>query len=817
MDEYKKHIEGLGGIIKQKKLRFREHAIFYRSSHERGIIQFDKGEKEVFSIVSVGPTSFIFHPPFSSSGEDDAYNDLNFKTALELYRPKDEDLLRLEKEGLLEWRERCSFRIRWRQDDTFGWHALDHPQLSTYQDVINFIEEKGDDLFNLPLRPHVLDFISGGNHPWIDEVRSIWNDVRSNSWSIIRDQISDVDEGTWNERLDELQVIGLIDDEFWHKAQSNVADRVVSENSEGFSFIPRLELYDTSGIGEPSVTYFKRIDESEQGDVRVIVPDKTWESLHNILNSNSDRKKPFVFCHASHLCDESPGSVADGCSDYRTSPKDGKTNMYGSRPVIWLRFGAREEDYEWVPLVLVDPYDTPSPGENIRFIMPCQMFKRNGRFMLPYCGSFSPLSETCPSIGHGRSIVEWNGIYFADDYQSFLETMGVPFDKELSNGAGIFLHVGHITEIYNSVLKLGKGFRLSYVPSLTGDKISPLRYSLVRTLMHEIGHHLFRIPYGPGRDGKFLPEAYAQWFSNLYCMGMLKDDLSPVEFDSNQPYVPVSQLSSYLFYYSLRQKPPYRAYRVLNLFRDMEGFKDVNGDVFSGDSREMQGLIYRHLPSIINSSPEIKRALEVEHEATNGFIVGAMAFNAPKIQKDETKISPDELFRLYNGGFRPRAIPELDTCDVMATIRKACRQKQPIIRQSLIKKVIDILGYGDMGDYTLRFWSEPLDEAKDRRIVYEESDLFRIDTTSITQYGKEELVGLLMRVIDREGEYTKDELVRLLASHLGFKKVQATGAEHVFSAIRTARRRVLIDSRTSMADGIRVTVYSKVEQGHDIV
>lgn len=140
-----------------------------------------------------------------------------------------------------------------------------------------------------------------------------------------------------------------------------------------------------------------------------------------------------------------------------------------------------------------------------------------------------------------------------------------------------------------------------------------------------------------------------------------------------------------------------------------------------------------------------------------------------------------------------RTIDEVTREEVMAAFRTVCRGRGWMSRAELIKETSLRLGYLRVGSRIERRLRNELRAALRRRIVEADGpDLVRGATATFDDFETDELVSAIGSVVRRGCNYEREEVIRAVATHLGFQKVTATVRDRMRTGLNAAIRRGLL-------------------------
>jgi hypothetical protein len=142
---------------------------------------------------------------------------------------------------------------------------------------------------------------------------------------------------------------------------------------------------------------------------------------------------------------------------------------------------------------------------------------------------------------------------------------------------------------------------------------------------------------------------------------------------------------------------------------------------------------------------------------------------------------------------RPTPIEEIETDDIMAAFRQAVRGRGGLERDELLKEVSVILGYRRLGPKIEEALRGHLRAAIRRQIIEADGvSLVRAGTTTMADYGLEDLRESFRSVMRKGAKHERDEVIQLLARHLGFARTTDTSRDAIKSAINSAIRQGIL-------------------------
>lgn len=137
----------------------------------------------------------------------------------------------------------------------------------------------------------------------------------------------------------------------------------------------------------------------------------------------------------------------------------------------------------------------------------------------------------------------------------------------------------------------------------------------------------------------------------------------------------------------------------------------------------------------------------------------------------------------------PIPIDELDVDQVMAEFRQQARRLGTKTRGDLLKAVSLELGYKQLGHNIEEVLTGHLRAAIRRKIIAADGELVCLHTPSMETYERDELIEAFHSVMRKNTSYVREDVIRALANHLGFRRISDTVREPIKSAINGAIRR----------------------------
>ena len=109
-------------------------------------------------------------------------------------------------------------------------------------------------------------------------------------------------------------------------------------------------------------------------------------------------------------------------------------------------------------------------------------------------------------------------------------------------------------------------------------------------------------------------------------------------------------------------------------------------------------------------------------------------------------------------------------------------------RQELLKEVSTLLGYQRLGSSVGKRLKGHLRTAIRRKIIRTNGKEVWLATPTMNDYDRTDLVGFLGSVMRWGKEYDREEVIRALANHLGFRRLTKRMQGPIKSAINSAIR-----------------------------
>ncbi|MCO6456483.1 MAG: restriction endonuclease subunit S [Pirellulaceae bacterium] len=140
-------------------------------------------------------------------------------------------------------------------------------------------------------------------------------------------------------------------------------------------------------------------------------------------------------------------------------------------------------------------------------------------------------------------------------------------------------------------------------------------------------------------------------------------------------------------------------------------------------------------------------------------------------------------------------LAETPTDDIMAAFRKACWGAGDQTEDQLLRAVAGQLGYQRVRQDLRASLQKHLRTAIRRRILERDGDTLRCPTLIFRNYDDDFLLQALRRVMAKNREYTRDDVLHNLALHLGYSHVTDAMRERMRSVFRLAIRAGVVGYR----------------------
>ena len=195
---------------------------------------------------------------------------------------------------------------------------------------------------------------------------------------------------------------------------------------------------------------------------------------------------------------------------------------------------------------------------------------------------------------------------------------------------------------------------------------------------------------------------------------------------------------------------------------------------------------------------EVNQGLHENRSGKKGVGRGRKKVQQPKgnalfdDQEDDDPAEETEAEKDSHPTERPTPIEEVDTDDVMAAFRQVARGRGWIERPELLKLVSVALGYQRLGSKIEDALRGHLRAAIRRRIIEADGQLVRPGTTTMADYGLDELREVFATVMPKGPRYERDNVVSAIARTLGFARVTETSRDAIKSAINSAIRQGIL-------------------------
>jgi hypothetical protein len=129
----------------------------------------------------------------------------------------------------------------------------------------------------------------------------------------------------------------------------------------------------------------------------------------------------------------------------------------------------------------------------------------------------------------------------------------------------------------------------------------------------------------------------------------------------------------------------------------------------------------------------------------------------------------------------------------MAAFRQAARGLGTMDREELLKEASIRLGFERMGSKVHITLTNHLRAALRRGVIDNEGHRVRAGRATMDEYDRDDLVDTIKSVTSKGCVYEREELVHMVAAHLGFTRVTAQMHEPVKSAVNAAIRREVLE------------------------
>lgn len=129
---------------------------------------------------------------------------------------------------------------------------------------------------------------------------------------------------------------------------------------------------------------------------------------------------------------------------------------------------------------------------------------------------------------------------------------------------------------------------------------------------------------------------------------------------------------------------------------------------------------------------------------------------------------------------------------ILEEMAQAIYREWFVTRDELIKAVSVELGYRRLGNRIEEALKGHLRAAIRRKIIAAEGELVCLHTPAMESYDRDELIDTFRSVMRKGQVYEREEVMRALANHLGFRRLTETVKEPIKSAINGAIRRGLL-------------------------
>jgi len=144
--------------------------------------------------------------------------------------------------------------------------------------------------------------------------------------------------------------------------------------------------------------------------------------------------------------------------------------------------------------------------------------------------------------------------------------------------------------------------------------------------------------------------------------------------------------------------------------------------------------------------------------------------------------------------------PDIDarpTDEIMAAFRQATRGRGALEREELLKEVSVLLGYKRLGPRIEEALRGHLRAAIRRKIIESEGTQVRASTTTMADYALDDLREAFVSVMRIGTRYEREDVIRAIASYLGFSNLTTTIQDAMKSAFNSGIRQGLLDAEGS--------------------
>jgi hypothetical protein len=128
----------------------------------------------------------------------------------------------------------------------------------------------------------------------------------------------------------------------------------------------------------------------------------------------------------------------------------------------------------------------------------------------------------------------------------------------------------------------------------------------------------------------------------------------------------------------------------------------------------------------------------------------------------------------------------------MAAFRQTARGRGWLEREELLKLVSVVLGYQRLGPKIEEALRGRLRAAIRRKIIEADGQLVRPGTTTMTDYGLDDLREIVASVMRKGPHYDRDDVINAVARTLGFARVTDTSRDAIKSAINSGIRQGIL-------------------------
>ena len=128
----------------------------------------------------------------------------------------------------------------------------------------------------------------------------------------------------------------------------------------------------------------------------------------------------------------------------------------------------------------------------------------------------------------------------------------------------------------------------------------------------------------------------------------------------------------------------------------------------------------------------------------------------------------------------------------MAAFRQISRGQGWLKRDNLMRDVARHFGYERLGANIKATLKGHMRAAIRRQILERDGDYVRALTSSLTDYARDELRDVICSVMRKRSTYEREDVIRAVANHLGFRRVTENARNSVKSAVNSAIRQGIL-------------------------